>query len=87
MKLVTIQAGKVEISATRTELIELAGELLRRAEESEHEFDSDHACSSYCFLFDEARCGLEGFVFVREEEKPPQQSALERTPHAALDAG
>lgn len=89
MKLVVVDSSQLRIEGTRSELISLGAELLRCAEIPEHDFDPRDSCSPKCFEFDE-RLGagfLRECVFVRVEEEPPRQSALERTPHEALDAG
>ena len=94
MKLV-VQDAKLQVEATRTELIAMAVELLIRAQTPEFDFDPRYSCSSCCFDIDEdsdqfqptvVHDGLQGITFVRTKEKPPRRTALE-APHAALDTG
>lgn len=94
MKLTVLREGAMKIEANRTELIRLANELLIRAGCPEYDFDFEarYEVLSRNFTFDESiemmgPDGLrevEGIAFVRQEEVPPQQSALE---NEALDVG
>lgn len=95
MKLAIVDS-QLRIRGTRSELIAVAVELLQCAGTPEYDFDPRDSCSSLCFELDEdgdqfnptvVHDGLQGLAFVRTKEEPPRESALERAPHEALDAG
>lgn len=80
MKLI-VHGKCLQIVGTRTELIDMAGELLSRVSTPEHDFDSRDSLPRY-IEFDEVVDGgeLQEVVFLRTEEKSPRQLALNWEP-------